>query len=148
GGVLIPAIAQQIYDVRLKLMEEVNACQTFNANDWRLLQECARKMRSLTSSLLFTPQDYCSVILTVAAAQRACLSTRAVLDKIKKWDSMSIASSGVDHRILGCVTDRLAIVHEMFDKGVPVWYVRPIAYLPADMNIISPELVVQPQGAG
>jgi hypothetical protein len=106
-------------------------------------------MRSLTSSLLFTPQDYCSVMLTVAAAQRSCLATRAILDKIKKWDSMSLTSSPrVNDRILGCVTDRLTIVHEMFEKGVPVWYVRPITHLPRDINIVSPEPVVQPKDAG
>jgi hypothetical protein len=148
-GILNPNIAQEIYDVRSKLMEEVNTYSPSHANDWLLLQENARNMRSLTSSLLFTPQEYFSIVLTVAAAQRACLSTRAILDKIKKWDPMSLAtSSPVDNRIIGCVTDRLSVVYDMFERGVPVWYVRPINYLPHDINIISPEPVVQPKNAG
>ncbi|KAF9442095.1 hypothetical protein P691DRAFT_642692, partial [Macrolepiota fuliginosa MF-IS2] len=137
AGLLLPDIAQEFYEIRCALMKEVQDCATLNSHDWGKLCDSASKMRSCTAALKFTPQEFLQVMLTVSAAQRYCLTTRAIIDKIKKWDRMPMLDKAhpVDNTILGCITDRIPIIYELFEKGVPVWYVRPASHLPKDINI-------------
>lgn len=67
----------------------------------------------------------------VTWTQRLCLETRALLDKLTKWDRLVTSrdkgylTAGED--IIGCVTGCISVALEMDEKGVPVWLfvVRP-----------------------
>ncbi|KAF5362322.1 hypothetical protein D9756_002850 [Leucocoprinus leucothites] len=88
-GRLLPSIAQEIYDIRAELMKEVDACKCESGSDYNKLQRAAWLMRSCTATLLYTPQSFLDVMLILTAAQRGCLETRALLDKINIWDKMA-----------------------------------------------------------
>lgn len=49
---------------------------------------------------------------------------------------------------MGCVTDRIQIAYDMYEKGVPVWLVRPPSQIPDDINIIDPWFPTKPAQAG
>lgn len=150
AGLLMSNISTGLYDIRVQLMNEVKACVCGDGQDHQKLNLAAAKMRAYTSALRFTPQPFESVLLTVAAAQRYCLETRAMLDKIKKWDPMTTTSEQrpADSTIMGCVTDSAPVAYLLHEKGVPVWFVRSLSQLPDSINIIEERPTVRPAHVG
>ncbi|KAF9442851.1 hypothetical protein P691DRAFT_680688 [Macrolepiota fuliginosa MF-IS2] len=130
AGRLMPHILQEFNEIRTNLMKEVDACICSDGLDWQKLQKSAMKMHSCITGLHLTVQPYLDTVITVAAAQRYCLETRALLDKITN-------SFFVDNTILGCITDHIPTLYELYKKGVPVWFVRPPSQVPDDLNIIG-----------
>ncbi|KAF9443250.1 hypothetical protein P691DRAFT_788303 [Macrolepiota fuliginosa MF-IS2] len=126
-GHLSPIIANQLYEICNKLMEEVQSC------------------RFLTTSFL-------TVMLTVAAAQQYCLETCALLDKLMKFDSVPIPQADnylkANNEFMGCIADRLSLVYEFYKKGIPVWLVHPPAQVTMDTNIVKQLPVMKPAQAG
>lgn len=150
AGRLISSITDGFYDIRTQLTQEVLACVCSNGKVQRKLALAASKMRAYTSALRHTPQPFRGVLQTVAAAQRYCLETRAILDKITKWDPMKPTSGErpTDTTILGSVTDSKSVAYLMQQKGVPVWFVRTLAQLPDDVNILEERPVLRPSHFG
>lgn len=138
-GLLIPNIAQELYDICCALMKEVNICVLWDGIVWQQLNDSASKIWSCTTSLQFIPQEFLSVMLTVTAAQCYCFITCALLDKINKWDWIPLSNNPhpVNNTIMDCVTDCIPEVYHLFNKGVPVWYVCPVTQLPKDLNIVE-----------
>lgn len=158
-GMLLPNIAQELYDIRTNLIKEVEACVCSNALDYQKLHDCATKMRHCVSSLYYTPQPFTSAHLTTIAAQRYCLELRAILDKIAihrksipSPDSPSVFSSDgpspVDNTRLGCISDRVPVLCELHEKGIPVWYVRPSSEVSFSTNIVKQAPTIRPAHCG
>ncbi|KAJ3564612.1 hypothetical protein NP233_g8187 [Leucocoprinus birnbaumii] len=149
-GLLRPSIAQELYEIRSSLMKEVDCCRCHDGAIFQKLHAAANAMRFCTSTLLYTPQSFVNTMLTVTAAQRFCLTTRALLDKIMRWDNLRLSDDirAVDNSIMGCITDRPSFVEEMYAKGVPVWYICSVDYLPEDIVILGQQYPVKPSEMG
>ncbi|KAJ3566665.1 hypothetical protein NP233_g6856 [Leucocoprinus birnbaumii] len=145
-GQLLPSHAKELHDIRVKLMKEVEACRCESGADYNRLQKAAWMMRNCTSTLMYTPQAYQDVLFILTSAQRAILETRALLDKINKWDKLPASEQirPTDHSILGCVTDRIPLAYEMYAKGVPVWLVRPPSQISEDLTILAEAATTTP----
>lgn len=149
-GLLSPDIAAEFHTIQENLMNEVKSCACSNGADYQKLAECSAKMRHCISTLRFTPLPFNSVTLTVASAQRYCLETRAMLDKIamSKNPPFQTTYPPGDNTRLGCVTDRITLVHELYERGIPVWYVRPSSQVPLNTNIVQQAPVIRPSRVG
>lgn len=136
-GMLLPSYARDIFSIRTKLLEEVANTRCPDGEEFNKLHKLASCMKATTSSLLNTPLCFLDVMITLSAAQRFCLETRALLDKINKWDKMAAVTKPrpVDNTILGCITDRAPLVHLLYDLGVPVWFVRPLSHVSSTLSI-------------
>ncbi|KAJ3567634.1 hypothetical protein NP233_g6237 [Leucocoprinus birnbaumii] len=149
-GRLESSVAQELYEIRAALMKEVDCCRCYDGAIFQKLHAAANGMRFCTSTLLYTPQSFVNTLLTVTSAQRFCLTTRALLDKITKWDNVRLSDDihVVDNSIMGCVTDRPSLVEEMYAKGVPVWYICSVDYLPEDIAILGQQIPIKPHEMG
>ncbi|KAJ3563556.1 hypothetical protein NP233_g8867 [Leucocoprinus birnbaumii] len=149
-GKLEQSIAQELFDIRTQLMEEVKLCVCNDGLVWSKLQACAGKMRQCTSTLLYTPQPYLVAMLTLAAAQRYCLETRAMLDRIADIGKNHASDDypPANHSLLGCITNRVPVVYEMYEKGIPVWFVWPLSRVTSDTSIVAQGLVLLPAEFG
>jgi hypothetical protein len=91
------------------------------------------------------------MIVTLASAQRYCLETRALLDKIIKWDAREYHSETyppANSKLLGCITDRVPVLYDMYEKGVLVWFVRPPSRVSSSTNICEQGLILPPTHFG
>ncbi|KAJ3557757.1 hypothetical protein NP233_g11662 [Leucocoprinus birnbaumii] len=149
-GILKKSIAEELYEIRQQIQTEVDMCRCHEGAVYQKLQAAAANMRSCTSALLYTPQKFLNVMMTVTAAQRYCLTTKAIVDKINKWDALVTSGNiqPVDNTIMGCVTGHLTSAIEFYEKGVPVWLVRPVGDLPEDIVILEQQYPVMPREAG
>jgi hypothetical protein len=132
-------------------MNEVNSCVCSNGADYQKLSECSAKMRHCISTLRFTPLPFNSVVITAASAQRYCLETRAMLDKITISKNPPFQTDNyprANNARLGCVTDCITLVHEMYERGIPVWYVRPSSQVPITTNIMEQGHIIRPSRVG
>lgn len=146
-GRLRECISNEFYGLREALMVEVDSQDgSRTPDDHRKLHEAATAMRMCTSTLRHQPATFHNVLFTVTAAQRYYLETRAILDKIRKFDPRILTSKthDVDLSIMGTVTDRPSIVYQFFQKGIPVWFVRKAITIPKNINIIQQVPVTEP----
>lgn len=146
-GRLRDSIVDEFYDLRSALMTEVSLQDgSRSPDDFRQLHEAAAAMRMSISTLRHVIQTFHNVLFSVTAAQRFYLETRAILDKMRKFDPRISTGTkhDVDLSIIGTVTDRPSLVYELFYKGVPVWFVRRAGMIPRTINIIDQVTVTNP----
>ncbi len=136
-GRLREEIGLEFYNLRQDLMRIVYAYKSGTKEDQRKLHAAAATMRHCTATLRWTPQTYLNVVQTVTATQRYYLETQAMLDKIRIREEYRGERPATVFPFIGTVTNRESVVSELFDKGIPVWYVRAGAFIPRHINIIQ-----------
>lgn len=139
-GRLRESIVGRIYELRDTLMTEVYAQNYAHLpGAHRKMHEAAHAMRHASATLRFQPQTFANTVLTVVAFQRYYLETPAIIDKFSKYDLRIFMGKKheVDLSIMGAITDRVTLVWELFEKGVPVWYVRTAMAIPKTINIVQ-----------
>lgn len=139
-GRLHESIVGRIYELRDALMTEVYAQNYAHLpGAHRKMHEAAHAMRHASATLQFQPQTFANTVLTVVAFQCYYLETRAIIDKFSKYDLRIFMGKkhDVDLSIMGAITDRVTLVWELFEKGVPVWYVRTAMAIPKTINIVQ-----------
>ncbi len=146
AGRLRDSITQEFNELLSMLRAEIAAEDWSNSPDYhRQLLKAAAEMRYAISSFQYTLQPFTNVLFTVTITQRCYLETRAILDKVRKFDRfLDGTKHEVDLSIMGTVTDRDSLVHELFCKGVPVWFVRTASSIPKTINITRQDYVIDP----
>ncbi|KAF9445345.1 hypothetical protein P691DRAFT_777636 [Macrolepiota fuliginosa MF-IS2] len=146
-GRLAPQIAEEFHVLHLELIKRITASDCNRIDEhFRKLYAAATALQRNVSLLCDTPQTFVNVFVTVATVQRFYLETRALLDKIEKWDPLVTFGQKykVNLEIIGTITDRLGLAYELFDKGVPVWLVRTPALIPQTISIVRQTDVTKP----
>ncbi|KAJ3573912.1 hypothetical protein NP233_g2127 [Leucocoprinus birnbaumii] len=149
-GRLNPSIVEEFDVLHADLTKRVLACDCDRSSQtYGKLKAAAAGLQDSVSLLRDTPQSSANVRATVAIVQRLYLETRALLDKIEKWDRLSTLQQKhkTNPSIVGTVTDRLGLVYDFFAKGVPVWLVRPPALIPRTINIVKHGALTRPSAA-
>lgn len=153
-GELQGSILDELKQLRKDLMTEVSrqeidpGCHS-SRRDHIKLQEAATAMRHHFVALEQMLQPFVYTVVTLTSFQRSYLETRALLDKIQKFNKRySLCDTPscwpVDNSLMGIVTDRISLVHELYLKGVPVWFVRSAASVSSATNIVKPMALTRP----
>jgi hypothetical protein len=132
----------------LKLVEK-------RVQDWRanrqgkkdVIVNCVVSLRHGISRLKKHPLTFRDLLIFVTDAQRLFLEIHSFMDwvliaqpRISSGDGTVIVNS----EWMGAFTHDSDMCNKLHMAGVPVWYVRTMAYIPANMRVHKPVLITHP----
>jgi len=102
------------------------------------------------SRLRQTLSSFRDIVLQVAEFQYCWLTTLAWVDYMEKYyvrihQPLGSKPHTVDPKLMGTVTLNPVVAQQCFRAGIPVWLIRRLDQIPADMNIMSIVEPVMPQ---
>lgn len=150
-GRLRESIAEEYVRLCGDLLGLVRDCSSGTKDHQRRLRAAVTAVRHCTATLRWTPQTYANVLYTLTATQRHYLESQAMLKRIQVHEEratrptdVSPAPPPVDLSFMGTITDLESVASDLFDIGVPVWFVRGGAFIPQHINIVRQEPLVSP----
>ncbi|KAG1838529.1 hypothetical protein DFJ58DRAFT_846030 [Suillus subalutaceus] len=104
-------------------------------------------LRHSISRLKTHPLTFCDLLIFVMDTQHLFLEIQSFMDWVlitQPRISSGIGANPVNSAWMGAFTHDSDMCNKLHMAGIPIWYVRMMAYIPAHMKVIKPVLITHP----
>ncbi|KAG2030268.1 hypothetical protein BDR03DRAFT_1017321 [Suillus americanus] len=109
--------------------------------------ESLLKMADNISRLKKLPLTFCDLLIFVTDAQCLFLEMYSFMDWVliaQPCISSGIGANTVNSAWMSAFTHDSDMCNKLHMAGIPIWYVRTMAYIPANMKVMKPVLITHP----